>query len=108
MDQLADFYQGETKRWFVEFDTDISDSTLYFRMAKQRSQAAPDLEIVATLDPPDGQGQVLRATFNITATMSEALDDVSYQAEHEIRSATRVDIFLPQKIEVKQRVPRGV
>lgn len=107
MDKLADFYQGETKRWYVTFAEDISTSELFFRMAKKRSQVAPDLEISATLDPPDGQGMVLRATFVISAAESEALDAVAYEAEHEIRSGTTVDIFLPQKIEVKQRVPKA-
>lgn len=47
MNTLADFYQGETKSWHVAFDTDISSATLYFRMAKTKDQATPDLERTA-------------------------------------------------------------
>ncbi len=108
MQQLADFYQGETKRWFVEFDTDISGSLLFFRLAKKRSQTAPDLEIAGVLDPADAQGQIKRVTFEITASASEDLDTVTYHAEHELRSVDRVDIFLPQKLNIKQRVPKEV
>lgn len=112
MNKLADFFQGETKNWRATFEDDLSNSTLYFRMAKKLDQAAPDLEVMATLDSPIDEGlptqRILGCSFSISNAASEALEPGEYYGEHEIRSLNRVDLFLRQRITVMLRVPKSV
>lgn len=106
MDKLADFYQGESKFWNVTFADDITNSTLYFRMAKKLDQPNADIEILGSLWPPV-DGKILGCSFDLTPAISAGLVPGQYHAEHEIRSATRVDYFLRQEIIVKIAMPKG-
>lgn len=105
---LSDFFRGNTKRWRVTFASDITGAVITFRMARSLSQAAPDLEVVAVLDGPDGQGQILGATLEISAVASALLAGGDYFAEHEITTATgEVTTFLSQTIKVRAGVPKA-
>lgn len=105
-EKLADFYQGETKLWTVSFASDISADTIYFRLAKDLSQNAPDLEVLGVALPPVN-GDILGVTVQLTPQQSTALEPGEYYTEHEIRSVTRVAYFLRQKITVKLPLPKA-
>jgi hypothetical protein len=108
MNQLADFYCGDTKRWSVTFPYDITLSTVTFRMAKSLSQEQPDLSITGVLGDPNENGDILSATLEITAAQSAGLEPGSYHAEHTITTDEGdVGTFLPQQIKAKRGVPRG-
>ncbi len=106
-DKLVDFYQGESKLWTVSFAFDITNDTIYFRMAKDLKQTSPDLEIMGVGLFPIG-GEILGVSFALTPALSAGLEAGEYYAEHEIRSLTRVEIFLRQKIIVNYPVPRSI
>lgn len=108
MNQLQDFYQGETKRWRVEWPTDIAGAVITFRLSRRAGQANADLEIAAELDAPDANGEVFGAVLEITAAASATLTPAEYQAEHHITLADGdAGIFGRQEIKVKKPLPPG-
>jgi hypothetical protein len=101
--KLSNIIQGDTKRWRVEWPTDIAGATIKFIMKRDKNQAVADVEIEATLDAPDGQGEVFGGTFEITAEASTLLAVGGYHSEHEITLVGGdVGTFYQEKIAVTQ------
>ncbi len=101
MSNLADFYQGDTKRWRVVFPYNISSAIIKFRMIDKLETATPQVVITGVLDAPDGNGDIFGVTIEISPALSATLIPGEFLSEHEITNGGDVTTFLVQKIRVK-------
>lgn len=105
-DKLAGFYRGDTKRWRVQWPTDIAGATLLFTLAHTLG-GDPVLQIQATLDPPDAAGAVFGGFLEISAAASGLLTPGVYFCDHQLTLASgEVGTFCAQRISVLVDVTR--
>lgn len=108
MAPLKDFYRGDTKRWLVTFEQDITGGIVTFRMAKTMDQAAPDLQIVGVVEEPSVPGNpTYSALMTITAEQSDGLAAGTYTTMHHLALNGDSHTFNVQALKVLPVVPKN-